>query len=82
VKHSRNPWIRLQNSGRLRADLDELLLYSPDRNDAATAVVTHVLPLDEVPGYDGGPFVSLSIRPLRQLSGEAVLKELETGSFG
>jgi Domain of unknown function (DUF3850) len=61
---------------------DELLLYTRDRNDAEIAVVTHVLPLDEIPRYDGGPFVSLSIEPLRRLSGEAVLKELEMGSFG
>ena len=84
-------WLAPVISGHKKAEIrradrdfsvgDELLLYTPDRNDAEIGV-THVLPLDEVPGYDGGPFVSLSIEPLRRLSGEAVLKELEMGSFG
>jgi|GEM_PF-3545862 len=85
-------WLAPVTSGRKKAEIrradrdfsvgDELLLYTPDRSEAEIAVVTHVLPLDEIPGYDGGPFVSLSIEPLRRLSGEAVLKELEMGSFG
>ena len=61
---------------------DELLLYTPDKSVGEIVVVTHVLPLSDVPGYDGGPFVSLSIEPRRQLSGDDVLRELSLGSFG
>jgi hypothetical protein len=85
-------WLAQVTSGRKKAEIrradrdysegDELLLYTPDKNNAEIVVVTHVLRLDEVPGYDGDPFVSLSIEPLRRLTGGAVLKELSKGSFG
>ena len=85
-------WLTPVASGQKKAEIrradrqfsegDELLLYAPDKSVAEIVVITHVLPLDEVPGYEGGPFVSLSIEPLRRLSGEAVVEELSRGSFG
>jgi len=85
-------WLTPVEDGRKKAEIrradrqfsegDELLLYTPDKSVAEIVVVTHVLPLAEVPGYDGGPFVSLSIEPIRGLSGDAVRKELSKGSFG
>ena len=85
-------WLTPVASGQKKAEIrradrdfsegDELLLYTPDRCTAEIVLITHVLPLNEVPGYDGGPFVSLSIVPLRQLTGDAVVEELSKGSFG
>jgi len=85
-------WLLPVREGRKRAEIrradrnfsegDELLLYAPDQSVGEIVVVTHVLPLAEVPGYDGGPFVSLSIEPRREVAGEDVAKELAVGSFG
>jgi hypothetical protein len=85
-------WLTPVASGQKKAEIrradrnfsegDELLLYTPDKSTGEIVVITHVLPLDEVPGYKGGPFVSLSIEPLRRLSGDAVVEELNKGSFG
>ena len=84
-------WLTSVTDGRKKAEIrradrdfsegDELLLYAPDKSVGEIVVITHVLPLADVPGYDGGPFVSLSIEPRRRLSGNALLKELSFGSF-
>ena len=70
-------WLMPVTDGRKKAEIrradrdfsegDELLLYTPDKTLGEIVVVTHVLPLVDVPGYDGGPFVSLSIEPRRRL---------------
>jgi len=85
-------WLTLVTDGTKKAEIrradrdfsegDELLLYTPDKGVGEIVVVTHVLPLEDVPGYDGGPFVSLSIERRRRLSGEALLRELSLGSNG
>ncbi|MEI6451637.1 MAG: DUF3850 domain-containing protein [Actinomycetes bacterium] len=85
-------WLTPVADGRKKAEIrradrdfsegDELLLYTPDKSSGEIVVVTHVLPLDEVPGCDGAAFVSLSIEPRRRLFGAAVLEELGRGSFG
>lgn len=85
-------WLDSVANGRKKAEIrradrsfsvgDELLLYTPDKTDAEIAIVTHVLSLEEIPGYDGGPFVSLSVEPVRRLCRCEIADELERGSFG
>ena len=85
-------WLSEVTDGRKRAEIrradrdfsegDELLLYAPDKSVGELVVITHVLPLTDVPGYDGGPFVSLSIERRLRLSGHALQQELSLGSFG
>jgi hypothetical protein len=85
-------WLSDVTDGRKRAEVrradrdfsegDELLLYAPDKSVGELVVITHVLPLTDVPGYDGGAFVSLSIEHRRRLSGDALRTELSLGSFG
>ena len=85
-------WLGAVTSGRKKAEIrkadrrfaegDELLLYTQDHEQAELVLVTHALQLADVPGYDGGPFVSLSIEPLQHFEGEAVRAELQKGSYG
>jgi hypothetical protein len=85
-------WLPPVIEGRKKAEIrradrdfsegDELLLYAPDRSMGEIVIVTHVLPLAEVPGCEGDSFVSLSIEPRRRLSAEDLTAELEMGSFG
>jgi hypothetical protein len=85
-------WLDAVVAGRKKAEIrradrrfsegDELLLYTHDQEEAELVLVTHALSLSEIPGYEGAPFVSLSIERLRHLEGEAVNLELRKGSFG
>jgi hypothetical protein len=62
---------------------DELLLYTPDKTAAELVRVTHVLCLDDIPGFkNDAPFVSLSIERERVVSGPEVDAELELGDYG
>lgn len=84
-------WLSSVADGRKKAEIrradrdfaegDELLLYVPDRSVGQLCVVTHILPLEEVPGYDGGPYVSLSIAPRQRLMGDDLQRELSLGNF-
>lgn len=86
-------WLDAVASGEKRAEIrkadrdfrsgDELLLYLPDESEAALVRITHVLRLDEIPGFRNDiAFVSLSIDSERLLTGDAVSIELKLGDCG
>jgi hypothetical protein len=72
----------IRRADRTFAEGDELLLYTHDKSEGELVRVTHILPLEDVPGCEGSRFVSLSIEPLRHIEGESILAELESGSYG
>lgn len=61
---------------------DELVIYLHDESQGILAGVTHVLPLDAVPGCSCSEYVALSIDVLEILaSADEVSEALRTGTF-
>lgn len=86
-------WLDLVATGEKKAEIrksdrnfatgDDLLLYTPDKTEAELVRVTHVLCLDDIPGFENeARFVSLSIEPERSFSGASVEAELALGDYG